>query len=88
MNTEPQKPDLIRIKDAAKMLQVSPATIRNMIDRGKFPGAVKIDPSRRNSPYRIPRQEILKAIAEQLSDRSALANAAAKAAGIKAITEK
>jgi len=49
---------MIRVKAAAQMLQVSPATIRNMIDRGHFPGARKIDPSRPNSPYRIPRSEV------------------------------
>lgn len=50
--------DLIRITEAAQMLQVSKQTVRNMIDRGHFPGAKKMDPTRRNSPYRIPRAEV------------------------------
>jgi len=39
-------------------LGVSSKTIRNMIDRGKFPGARKINPDLKNSPYRIPISEV------------------------------
>jgi len=51
--------DLIRVSEAAKILQTTPATVRNMINRGRFPGAQKLDPQRKNSPYRIPRSEVL-----------------------------
>lgn len=57
--------DYIRVTEAARLLQVTPATIRNMIDRGRFPGARKIDPSLKNSPYRIPRSEIDQALPQE-----------------------
>lgn len=50
--------ELMRVKEAAKRLGVSSKTIRNMIDRGKFPGARKINPDLKNSPYRIPISEV------------------------------
>jgi len=50
--------DFIRISEAARILQVTPATIRNWIDKGIINGAHKINPGAKNSPYRIPRIEI------------------------------
>lgn len=50
--------DFIRISEAARILQVTTATIRNWIDRGIINGAHKINPTAKNSPYRIPRIEI------------------------------
>lgn len=56
---------MIRVSEAARQLQVTPATIRNMIERGHFPGATKIDPTLRNSPLRIPEDEIKAYIAQR-----------------------
>lgn len=40
--------------EIAQRLSVTERTVVNLVDRGYFPGALKIDPRRRNSPYRIP----------------------------------
>lgn len=50
--------ELIRVSEAAALLQVHPQTVRNLIIRGYFPGAQKIDPARTNSPIRIPKEEV------------------------------
>lgn len=44
----------VSTRDVAKRLAVTERTVVNLIHRGFFPGAFKIDPTRRNSPYRIP----------------------------------
>ena len=44
--------------EAARQLGVSQRTIQEFIDRGHFPGAHKMDPTRSNSPYRIPQRDI------------------------------
>lgn len=46
--------DYLTTKDIAGQLKVTERTIINLIHRGYFPGARKIDAARRNSPYRIP----------------------------------
>lgn len=46
--------DYLTTKEIADQLKVTERTIINLIGRGYFPGARKIDPTRRNSPYRIP----------------------------------
>ena len=33
-------------------------TVRNLINRGWFRGAHKIDPESNNSPFRIPEQDV------------------------------
>ena len=48
--------DYVRATRVAAELGVSGRTVINFINRGHFPGAQKIDPSKRNSPYRIPIQ--------------------------------
>jgi len=58
MNEPPNPPRKLRVTEVAALLGVSPKTVRNMIDRGHFPGARKIDPTRRNSPYLIPAGEV------------------------------
>ena len=50
--------ELIRVTEAAALLQVHPQTVRNLINRGHFPGASRIDPTRKNSPIRIPKEEV------------------------------
>lgn len=59
----------IRVSKAAQLLQVTPATVRNLIDRGHFPGASKIDPTRRNSPIRIPQSEIDQYLQDKANER-------------------
>jgi len=43
--------------DIAERLAVTERTVVNLIHRGYFPAARKIDPRRRNSPYRIPESD-------------------------------
>ena len=45
-------------KVAAEILGVSQRTIRNLIARGRFPGAFKIDPKSIKSSWMIPVAEI------------------------------
>ena len=47
-------------RDIAQRLNVTERTVNNLIDRGYFPGALKIDPRRLNSPYRIPESDYQK----------------------------
>jgi transposase len=50
----------ISTKEAAAILQCSTKTIINLIDRGHFPNATKLDPTAKNSPYKIPLDDIEK----------------------------
>ena len=49
----PNIPKSFTVAEAAKELRVSDRTIRNLIDRGRFPNAYRLDPGSR-SVYRIP----------------------------------
>ena len=48
----------LSVREVAEILQVSNRTVINLIERGRFPGAHKIDQLAKNSPYRIPRQAV------------------------------
>ena len=50
---ETLRPDLLTIPETAEWLRVSTRTIRNMIDRGDFPKAVKV-----GGHWRIPRTDV------------------------------
>ena len=41
------------------MLNCSTMTVTKLVKRGHFPGARKFDPTRKNSPLKIPRAEVL-----------------------------
>lgn len=78
--------ELIRIKEAAEILECSPQTIRNMIARGTINGAQKIDPTLKNSPLRIPKNEIIRikgirSFKAGIDQTNALMRAATLAAG-------
>lgn len=49
---------MLRTCQVAEILHVDESTVRNLIERGHFPGAHKIDPSRKNSPLLIPEEEV------------------------------
>ncbi len=51
-------PELLKVSEVAIMLQVTPVTVHNLIKRGHFPGAHKLDPTRKNSHTRIPKAEV------------------------------
>jgi excisionase family DNA binding protein len=42
------------VEQVAQLLGVSSRTIRNLINRGRFPGAHRIDPDSKKSTWRIP----------------------------------
>lgn len=46
------------VSDLAELLQVSTRTVRNLIKRGRFPHAHRIDPLSIKSSYRIPRNDV------------------------------
>ncbi len=46
------------VSETAKLLQVTPRTVHNLIERGHFPGSYKIDPSTKGSHVRIPKTEV------------------------------
>jgi excisionase family DNA binding protein len=47
-------------EEAAARLGVSQRSVQEFINRGHFPGAHKLDPTRSNSPYRIPLRDVEK----------------------------
>ncbi len=51
-------PPILSVSEAARLLGVTPRTVRNLIVRGRFPGAFRIDPLARRSNYRIPLDDI------------------------------
>ena len=55
------KKQMISTKEAAALLGVSDATIVNWIHEGVFPGAIKLNPAKRNSPIKIPRSDVVAA---------------------------
>jgi excisionase family DNA binding protein len=46
----------LKVKEVAELLDVHPATVSSWVADGLFPGAIKLNPTRKNSHYRIPRQ--------------------------------
>jgi predicted site-specific integrase-resolvase len=50
---------MISTQEAAELLQVSDQTVINWIREGAIPNAIKLNPSKRNSPIKIPLQEVL-----------------------------
>jgi len=46
-------------KEVAKILECTPTYVTLLVKRGHFPGARKLDPTRRTSPIRIPRAEVV-----------------------------
>lgn len=52
---------LISTKEAADILSVSDQTIINWWREGYFPNAKKLNPKKRNSPIRIPFEDVEKA---------------------------
>ena len=64
--------EALSVRQAAKRLGVSPAAIREWISDNTFPRAYKLNPMKRNSPYRIPESDIVE------FERSRHANQAAE----------
>lgn len=50
----------LSVNSTAERLRVSPRTVLNMIERGRFPGAYKIDPLAETSAWRIPVEAVEK----------------------------
>ena len=50
--------DFMTVEQVASLLQVSKRTVLNLINRGRFPGAAKIDPLSLRSTWRIPNQDL------------------------------
>lgn len=48
---------MLTTREIADQLHVTERTVVNLVHRGYFPGARKVDPLRLNSPYRIPASE-------------------------------
>jgi len=51
--------DLLTTKQVAEMLNCSTMTVTKLVKRGHFPGARKFDPTRKNSPLKIPYAEVI-----------------------------
>ena len=60
-----QSKSFYTVDEVAAILQVTDRTVRNLINRGRFPGAHKIDPDLSRSPYRIPKTDLEKFIQRQ-----------------------
>jgi excisionase family DNA binding protein len=52
--------------EVINMLKCSRSTVMLLVERGHFPGTRKMDPTRKNSPLRIPRQEVEKFLESQI----------------------
>jgi predicted site-specific integrase-resolvase len=50
---------MLSTKEAAALLQISDQTIINWVRDGVFPNAIQLNPSKRNSPIRIPRGDVV-----------------------------
>jgi len=61
----PDAHDWKTTNEVAALLKVTPQTVINLINRGRFPGAYKIDPLSINSAYRIPIGDVEKYIEKQ-----------------------
>ncbi|HAE59772.1 MAG TPA: hypothetical protein DCG54_09790 [Anaerolineae bacterium] len=59
--------DLITTKQVAEALRCTQVYVTLLIKRGHFPGARKLDPTRRNSSFRVPRAELIAYQEKQLS---------------------
>jgi predicted DNA-binding transcriptional regulator AlpA len=46
------------VREVASILGVSVRTVLVWINQGYFPNAYKLNPSKKNSPYYIPRAEV------------------------------
>ena len=56
---------LLSVNQVASILQVSTRTIRNLVSRGHFPGARRVDPSLPKSPYQIPEKDVQEYVKKQ-----------------------
>ena len=50
--------DYLSTKEVAEILNVTNMTISRFVRKGLLPGTIKIDPTSKNSPYRIPRKAV------------------------------
>ena len=48
----------LKITEVAQIIRSTPQTVRNLVRRGHFPGAYKLDPTRANSHLRIPAEDV------------------------------
>ena len=48
----------LKITEVAELIRATPQTVRNLVRRGYFPRAYKIDPTRPNSHLRIPAEDV------------------------------
>jgi hypothetical protein len=53
-----EKEDYLTTLQVAEILRCSPTYVTILVKRGHFPGTIKMDPTRRNSPLRIPRKAV------------------------------
>lgn len=58
--------ELMSTKEIAEALKCTQVYVTLLVKRGHFPGARKLDPTRLNSPLRIPRSEFLSYQEKQL----------------------
>lgn len=54
----PAEITLLTVDEVATRLHVTPRTVRNLIQRGHFPGAHKMDPSAQRSTFQIPQSDL------------------------------
>ena len=50
--------ETLSVDQVAQVLEVSPRTVRNLIKRGRFPNAKKMDPLAQKSTYQIPKSDL------------------------------
>jgi excisionase family DNA binding protein len=55
----------LTVVEVAEILEIKPRTVRKYIERGHFPGAFRLDPTREKSEYRIPKEDVSNFLAKQ-----------------------
>jgi predicted DNA-binding transcriptional regulator AlpA len=50
--------ELLNVEEVSIALDVTPRTVRNLIKRGRFPNARKMDPLSLKSSYQIPFSDV------------------------------
>ncbi len=55
-----KRPTMMTTSQVAELIEVDPSAVLDWIHAGKFPGAVKADPTKRTSTYLIPTDEVEK----------------------------
>ena len=58
--------EFMTTEEVAEILKCSTVTVQRFVKRGHFPGTRQLDPTRKNSGFRIPRESVDAFLAAQV----------------------